>query len=396
MRWVVSLCVVAAGCVPSIRPLYDAAHDAALADPGPPPAGWTPDAVVALSPPLVEAVLEAAIDAAGPLTAPIAVGPARVTPEIHLRSLAVAPARPCDGGCVGLDAEFGGSLGWSIGPVSGSTPLTARGALDAAFTLERDAGGFVVQVAPRRLRDVSVDVGGLEAQLQGIRRSVRATIEREAVARIPPQPIARFPRAGLPIRAGRLVAGAGDGAVRVELLTVAPVGAAVPAAAGDADLAPDDGFAVTIATDTLLALARAEAFRHGVVAHGVVPEPVSLAFDRDGFTLGLRLWRIEGHTWWRDYTIAGATRIANGKLTLTPSSVTEGDRSKGAAIADPLAALAEGLILRAIEDAVTTSLPLHAAQKVGAAPVSVVLTALEPGPSSVRATGTVTIGRPGR
>ena len=50
--------------------------------------------------------------------------------------------------------------------------------------------------------------------------------------------------------------------------------------------------------------------------------------------------------------------MKNGKLALTPTNVEAIDKSKGALLVDPLAALGKGVILSTIEKAVTTSLPL--------------------------------------
>lgn len=373
------------GCGRSIQPLYNAARDAALANPGPPPVGWTPDAVLQLSAPVVEDVLKTATRDQGALTTTLELGPARLVPEIRLKSLSVVRSRPCEGGCIGLDAVFDGTISWTAGPLKGEAPVTAHGAVDAVFEVVDERGVFVVTAAPRRLRDLEVEVADLEATIKGLKRSVRTLIETEALARVPPQPIARFPREDLPVRAARVLS---EGqALRIDLLTDVPA----PAAA-TAGPAPAEGFSVALAEATLLGLARAEAFRHGPVAYGVVPEPTALSFTENGFTLGLRLWRIEGVGWWRDYTITGTAEIARGKLVLAPKDVIEGEKSKGAALADPLAALAEGLILKAIEDAVNTSLPLAREQKVGDLPVTVALQRLDPTAGTVRGTGTVRLG----
>lgn len=379
------LLVLLGGCGSSIQPLYDAARDAALVDPGPPPASWTPDAVVQLSGPVVEDVLQAATRGRGPLSTTLALGPAQVVPEVRLKSLRVVPSRPCEGGCVGLDAVFDGSIAWTAGPLKGTTPFSAHGALDAVFALTEDGDAFVVTAVPRKLRDLEIEIADLDATIKGLKRSIRTLIETEALSRVPPQTLIRFPRSDLPIRAGR-IASEGTGA-RLELLTDVPVPGTATAGA-----APTEGFVLSLAEGTLLGLARAEAFRHGPVAYGVVPEPTALRFTDDGFTLGLRLWRLEGVGWWRDYTITGTAEIRGGRLRLAPTDVVEGEKSKGATLADPLAALAEGLILKAIEDAVNTSLPLAGEPSIGKQAAAVTLERLEPAAGTVRGTGAVRLG----
>jgi hypothetical protein len=370
-------------CVASILPEYESAKSAALADPGSAPASWSPDVVVQVAGPVVEDVLRAAIRAPGPLRTELRVGPVTVTPEVRLKTVRIVPARPCDGGCVGLDASFEGEIAWAAGPVKGTAPVSASGAVDAGFDVVRDGDDLVVRAIPRHLRDLSVEVAGQDAAIQ---RAARAWIEAEALTRLPPVTVARFARGGLPVRVAR-VAAAGDG-VTIEALTDAPT-----TGSATAGPVPADGFAATLSQPTLLALAREAAFRQGTVGYGVVPEPTSLALGADGFTLGLRLWRIEGRTWWRDYVVTGTARVVDGRLKLAPTDVAEGEKSPGAALADPLAALGEGLILRTVEDAVQTSIPLRGQEKIGAAPVSVRLTGLAPAGDAIRVTGSVAVGR---
>jgi hypothetical protein len=374
------------GCAKSITPLYEAAREAALSQPGPAGASWEPDVVLQLSPPAVEDVLRTAVRQQGPLSETLEISGARVQAEVRLKSLQVARARPCEGGCIGLEADFTGKLDWAVGPLKGSTPFSAHGLLDAVFEVVEQRGELVVQGAPRRLRELELELGELEARVSGLRRSVRSWLEGEALAQLPAQPFARFPREGLPVRAARVLPDGGG--LRLDLLTDVPEPGR--AAAGPR---PAEGFTLTLSEATLLSLARQEAFEHGPVGYEVVPEPTSLDFTEEGFVLGLRLWRPVGRGWWRDYTISGTARVQGGKLALAPDEVTEGPKSPGAALVDPLAALAEGLILDAIEDAVKTSLPLHGQEKIGEATARVELQDLAPADGAVRGTGTVQLGK---
>jgi hypothetical protein len=374
------------GCAKSITPLYEAAREAALAQAGPAGASWEPDVVLQLSAPVVEDVLRTAVRQQGPLQKTLEISGARVQAQVRLKSLAVARAKPCPGGCVGLEADFAGELDWAVGPLQGTTPFSAHGLLDAVFEVVQQKGELEVQGAPRRLRELELEVGELEGRISGLRRSVRAWLEDEALARVPAQPFARFPSDGLPVRAARVLPD-GEG-LRIDLLTDVPE----PGRAS-AGPRPQEGFTLTVSEPTLLSLARQEAFEHGPVGYEVVPEPTSLDFTEEGFVLGLRLWRPVGRGWWRDYTITGSARVAGGKLSLAPREVTEGPKSPGAALVDPLAALAEGLILDAIEDAVQTSLPLHGQEKIGEAAVRVELQQLAPAAEAVRGTGTVQLGK---
>ena len=73
--------------------------------------------------------------------------------------------------------------------------------------------------------------------------------------------------------------------------------------------------------------------------------------------LGLRLWRTSGKGWWRDYTVSGPVTLTKSRIKLKAEDVREDGKSKGAVLADPLAALGEGIILRAIENSVAAAIP---------------------------------------
>jgi hypothetical protein len=121
-----------------------------------------------------------------------------------------------------------------------------------------------------------------------------------------------------------------------------------------------------VSQDSLLDLARAAAFRYGAVSHDIVVEPTALSITGDAFDLGLRLWKPVGKGWWRDYTVHGTVKKAARGVKLSPETVVEGEKSRGAALADPLSALAEGYILKVLEDSVATSLPDRRSTEVDA------------------------------
>ena len=95
----------------------------------------------------------------------------------------------------------------------------------------------------------------------------------------------------------------------------------------------------------------------------IVPEPTHLTIEGDTFELGLRLWRVSGRGWWRDYTISGTVEAGTKRVLLAPVSVTKDAASPGAALVDPLAFLGQGVILRTIESALNTSMPASRADR---------------------------------
>ena len=95
--------------------------------------------------------------------------------------------------------------------------------------------------------------------------------------------------------------------------------------------------------------------RHHLLAQGH-----GLGYDSrtDTFVIGLRLWKTTGRGWWHDYEVGGDWKLENGELTMKPSGkVQDLGHSKGAALADPLLALAEGVIQKAIGGALNTAVP---------------------------------------
>ena len=110
---------------------------------------------------------------------------------------------------------------------------------------------------------------------------------------------------------------------------------------------------------------RRQAFSKGIIAHGIAVDPRSFSMQDKSFNLHLRLWKLEGWgKWWRDYQVKGTAQLAKKKLQLTGSEVVAKDKSSGAGLADPLALLAEGLILDAIADNLQFGIPIRQTTKI--------------------------------
>jgi hypothetical protein len=89
--------------------------------------------------------------------------------------------------------------------------------------------------------------------------------------------------------------------------------------------------------------------------------PETLAIEGDTFRLGLRLWHIDAPSWWRDYTAAGQVTVQDGQMELTVQGVEAGATSPRAGLVDPLAALAETVLLNAITEPLQHTLPASGA-----------------------------------
>jgi hypothetical protein len=179
-------------------------------------------------------------------------------------------------------------------------------------------------------------------------------------AEFPPIPVAELGTADLPLRAVSLATS--DDYLLVRVLTSSPTrstGALVPQAQGDWYLSLDEG--------ALLGLARKDAFEAEPMEYDVHADPRSLEIQDQAFVLGLRLWRLAGAGWWRDYQVSGNIHIDGDRLVLEPEAVRELDQSKGAGLVDPLALFAEGLILEAIQDALHIARPAQIEEPIGGA-----------------------------
>jgi hypothetical protein len=355
-----------------------------LAEPRAPGQSWTADVVVQLSPPLLDQLIGAFLTE--PLQASLAEGALTLTQRV--RSLDVHAARGC-ASCVGLDLTLSGRARWLQGtPLAGAAPVEVTLAADGVVEARRAGDAWTATLALQRVRDVAVTVEGrrvVPGDLLGgldLDRSVRAWLREELPRAVPPIPLATFESDELPLLALRAVPD-GDG-LRIEARsdTLSDAGAALVGPP------PAEGFRLGVAAETALALARAQAFRGGEVGYGVVPEPTALQVDGDGFSLGLRLWRPVGRGWWRDYDVTGTLDVVKGKLRLAPDDVVEGERSPGAAAADPLAALFEGKILDAIGDAVQTPIPTRMGADVGESALTLTLTSITGADGTLVATGT--------
>lgn len=199
-----------------------------------------------------------------------------------------------------------------------------------------------------------------------IRARVEAALtERDAVD------LATWPRGGLPARGFRVEPeGAG---VRVEMLTTAiepgRIRSSPPAA---------EGFRVDIATDSVLWLARTEAFvqppidlraeadarlpealRGYAPAMEFLPIPERLSVDGSSFSLDMKVWRVVegGPAWWRQYTASGDLGVNAGHVSVSVSGVAPGPTSPNAGSVDPLAAVLQSAALYNFTDPISRSFP---------------------------------------
>lgn len=369
MRYVVPLLALAS-CAKGVVDEFEARRAAALAPITEVPAIWSPDAALTLREGLVREAIEAGLARSGALDRKIEIAGSRtfVHPKLEVRALRLAPAPRCDT-CLRVDADLDGELGWQIANSTGAAPLKASLTFDVEAGASRDGDALVVALRPRDVSRADLEVGGRTYQtVQKIAEgALNRWIRDEALAQVPPIALTRIPAAELPLRAAR--ARPAQGGVVVELLSQAPGTVAVT----PAPLADGEDWSLALDPAVLVHAARVASFEHGPVSHGVVVEPTALRLGDADFVLGMRLWRTTGRGWWRDLSVTGTVERTKRGFALRATEAVEVGRSKGARIVDPLAALAEGAILKAVERAVSTTLPGGTTQTIGDVPVAIVV-----------------------
>jgi hypothetical protein len=129
------------------------------------------------------------------------------------------------------------------------------------------------------------------------------------------------------------------GILELQALTDVPQ----PGAVGPGDGPPNGAdWSVRIAQQTVLSLARREAFKAGPQALDLAVDPRDLRIKGGDFELDMRLWSLGGFGWWRDYTVKGEILMRGEDMVLRGTDAAEGEHSPGAGLANPLVALADG------------------------------------------------------
>lgn len=339
------------GCA-SVIPDFEAARDLALSEPGYIPQDWKPDASIQLSQPLLDALITTALTPPPSISSTLSAGVLSLTPTLTVERLSLTPSADCSE-CLQIDVDLGGTVGWSA-PLIGTGTTSARVGcrIDLKMMITTVENGFRVGVAPNRIKDVHAEVAGMRTGFD-LTGSIATWVQSSMVAIIPSVALTEVGSDAAPVRAAR-VSSTGQ-VVRVDLLT----GARTPGVVPDVLVPPTEGFSVDVSLESLLAIARADAFRTPPMARGILAEPTKLVFEPDEFRVGLRLWKTTGRGFWRDYEVTGTYGMEGDNLVMSPTSTKDKGHSPGAAFADPLVAMTEGLIQRAIRKALDTAVPTN-------------------------------------
>ena len=381
---------LALACTPDVRGLYAAERARALATDSVVPPSWAPDVRVDIAAPALADAARASLDVAlrdlQPVDFALPLGlNAELTPRLRVEGLAVEDMARCET-CITTRVSLAGTLGWRLAGTSGDLPLR----VDTTVGLAADVVDATrVRARVEDVDRVTVSLGRIEGlrldPAPALKDAVRAAIARKA----PPVVLGDLADAEMPLRAVRLRTRAGS--LQAELLTDVPVSATVPDAPP-----PARGIRVRMADSVVTALARRAALQEGPVALDVVVDPRGIQLDADALTLDVRLWRLVGRGWWRDYRARGTLAVTDGKVKLGTVSADEVGSSKGSGFVDPLAALAQGRIVAAIEEALTEALPASTANDAGSVRMTATATRISGAAGVISIEGTLDVRAPGR
>jgi hypothetical protein len=355
----VGLCLMSGCGSNKIAQEFEVARTRAVADPGPAADGWAADGALHMSPALVDDLMKVGIETYGAMSGSKDVrGPlgvrGNVEYEMAIRRLDVSGTNRCER-CVVVTTRVGGDVNYQFGPVRGTTPVTVDVEVDVRFDVTPGSdSSFEVFMVTQEVRDVQVSVRNLGGGIRGVvERELSAFGQEALLSRMQPISLGAFGGADFPIRA-LTVDGTEDGGATLQFLTRSPT----PMPVGQTIPKLRDGWQLDVSQSSLLGFAAKTSFELGELSHGVVVEPTALRITTGSFEMDLRLWKPGGTGWWRDYTVSGGVELEGAEMSLSARSVEETGQSPGAVLADPLAAIGETFILKAIQDGVNQSLPL--------------------------------------
>jgi hypothetical protein len=347
-------------CNGAVKRDFQTSWDGVMSPPAALPTDWQPDATVRLAHEAVQRGLVAAMDQAD-LDAMIDLRGARFEPELLGTRLRLGtPPRTCKD-CLTLDGEVLGRVRYKLAGIAAGTFEARAGlVLDTRVEAGVTDQGHDLHLSLADIRRVQFDLGTKQRIVAELaQQPLTDWLRTELTGLLPDIRVARFGTDALPLRDLRLRAD--DGTLLLSLRTDSPDLAATTGPAPPVS----SGWSARVSVDSVLAIARREAFEAGPLTYGVYADPRALVVEDGAFTLTLRLWRPKGGAWWRDYEIDGDVRFRRGRVELEAFEAVEVGHSPGAGTVDPLALLAKGRILDALVDSVNASIPASRAQDIG-------------------------------
>ena len=337
------------GCQNQIAEEYEARKSAVMQVPSALSDNWNPDIVLRLDykriSELASHVLSKTLEDIPSAKKEFLGFKATLTPKLKVKRLVISDAPSKED--VQVLAVLEGPVNWKLGNKSGKESVKLRVKTNA--TVKNNEGQLSLHITK---------LDSLKAELSEISINPLKSVDLspwieewmgKQLSNLPPISMGSI---NLPVRGIRLNSTPVSQNVEIRSNIEHPLNVSTPA------LALEEDWELLVHQDTLLGWTQQKAFSMGVVGYGVAIDPVDLKIQEDAFELALRLWKIEGRgLWWRDYTATGTIEQKAHKLKLKGESVMEGDKSKRAGLADPLALIAESFILDGISDQLSQSLP---------------------------------------
>ena len=354
------LAIVLLGCTKGVRGAYEEARQDALRLPGPLATNWQPDASFSLRKASLTRELNKNLTSLPPVTKEMDMGPLNIRPRLTYDSVEIMDGRGGCPTCVRVRVSMSGRTRLQTIGLDQRVDTEANAVVSLKLGVSQsDDGVWRFTVKARDVEAVRIDAAGLSASLEGWLEPSRLWLSAAVREALEPVTIFEVHQDSVPFRAARPSVTAS--AVRFDLRTDTPSEAAIVPISTDLQSA----WMFEIAEDSLLAALRRHAFemdplevQSGPFHARVVSEPTSLSLDGDAFTLGLRLWRIDGKGWWRDYRVEGELEVAKGgdggTLTATTQTVEQVAKSPGAVWIDPLVAIANSKVVDGIAAAVAS------------------------------------------
>ena len=346
---------------------FEARKAHALGDPAPWKEGWETEVALRLDGALVSKLVQGSANAELKGLEPVEVGGlGRVTFTAEM-SEALLTKATCEA-CVGLTGTIEGKARLKVAGVSKDVPFTVRFKGQLEFASVEVGAGRNLTMSLRKVQDL--ELAGYEGQLGGgLKKQLKGLLGKVDAVDLGPIGSVELPLRDIRLRGDK------------EGLTIEALATCVDSAGTGLPAWGKQDFTVVLSEGVLLGTARKEALNAGDVsgehALDIHVEPTSLDVEGEGFTMGLRVWRLEGTGWWRDYTIEGPIQVERGLVRMRAESVEEGDKSPGAAIVDPLSWLGEGFIMDTMAEAAQGGFPTRDAFGVGDLKMTTVLTGVE-------------------
>jgi len=284
-----------------------------------------------------------------------------------------------------VDASLSGLLWWSVGKNRGRIPASLVVNTDFFIRTSWEEEGSKLELVLAEIRHIEAGSG----QFRGI--SPQGEVAQWAHARMvdAAKPVYLGTVGGpnlplsdirvLPAKAGTRIELATNASARTPILTPSP---------------PMTGDWIGgVSTPSLLSLIRRAAFEAGEIMMEVHADPTALHVEDDNFTLNLRLWRLAGRGWWRDYQVTGKIVAHANRVRFKAENAVEIAHSRRAGVVDPLALLAKGQLLEAIESGCNQIIPIPKKASIGDENLALKVTSIQGIDNVIWLTGTAELSQ---